>query len=1061
MSYSFNIQKDLPLITWKLDDSGISSGNTIYQDGYLLEFPNSSTSTNGTYRATCTAKSFPIINSSTSYRRRTSAETQSRSIYITQNNATATLGAVQIPAMGFATTRYKADPMTLEFWIKPKTTLSTSTMQKIVGKDSSQTGVYVHNSSFIGIVGDTAGNVTKVVVPVENMSKPFHVAFVYKEDSVSLIVNGIGKTVQFKNNILSTSYVLASDVFRFFHFGLDYALDDIAIYAYAMTTLTARRHMVYGLGYEVPESLAGNFGGYRYNLSLAQSKFAGVIQKYNGSSWMNNTESNNLVIEKDHLRINNFEQPSMKYTEDKTSSVFSWDGTQGLRMDVGGLVEINPQRYGSYVKTSSSDSTPNGSGFAGVFHKTTAQTSPTTGDVKTLMVLQDPINDEYFLKIYILKEASGEGIYYQINNDGGTKIGSTISGGINGSFSVGYFFNSTSNEITIFQQVSGGTGAQTTFENPGLFPIAYSANLRFMSNNIFDEKENIADLTDSEIERFNGGLQKVVQLDTNITSTSSGIYTDANTRINKYTAEFNSTQKRFVVKSTGWIKFKIDAKRLDGVNGIIGPNRVEWGHDSAELTVTATPIGNTVIEPYADYSALDTEYSSYSQLDTDYSSFNQIYQEADDTWFTSETITNRTHIKNIMGKSSGETRALLITMTFNSNDVEENPTTVSYFRLSSLEVEESSGVYTSTITCNGPDVELTFTDSKKDLHLPDYRETPFFWTEEVGGLRVGRTAKINYDLGTTSGDDSTSGLLGLSFFVNIPDSDTRTLFTVTDGTNTRTMTSSGSTITLSGGGTAWVNGSTSNSFTAGVWTHIVVAFNARMIVAESTNVDIVFGHATNKSDFYLDEILTLDGAVGDITLTEVTMINNLYKGAYKLAVDPSGSNEIIFYDSEISNNTEIYQPMSVPTTQTALLVDVDLASRINEPFTGTTGNLTITDPTTNQLLIDGTYIQDGDRVLLKNQSTSSQNGIFIVGFTYGDANNPSKITTLTLTRQTNPSVGSVVYVKDGVTNKGTHWVSTSTHLVWAESPYLKKVDAYTFEGVKEKTDLVAKATITI
>jgi len=155
--------------------------------------------------------------------------------------------------------------------------------------------------------------------------------------------------------------------------------------------------------------------------------------------------------------------------------------------------------------------------------------------------------------------------------------------------------------------------------------------------------------------------------------------------------------------------------------------------------------------------------------------------------------------------------------------------------------------------------------------------------------------------------------------------------------------------------------------------------------------------------------------------------------------------------------------MSVPTTQTALLVDVDLASTINETFSGTTANLTITNPTTNQLLIDGTYIQDGDRILLKNQTApnTSQNGIFVVSFTYGDANNPSKITLLTLTRQTNPSTGSVVYVKDGVTNKGTHWVSTSGHTVWAESPYLKKVDAYTFEGTKEKTDLVAKATITI
>lgn len=1058
MSYSFNVQKDLPLITWKLDDSNISQGQAIAQDGYLSTFPKTSTTTNGVYKATATNKSFPIING------------ESKSVYVTQNGTDSC--ALQVPAMGFATGKYRSQPMTLEFWIKPKTTLSSSTVEKIVGKPNSETGIYVHNSSFIGIIGDTRGSTAKVVVPVDNMSKPFHIAFVYRQDSVSLIVNGIAKTTSFNGNLISSGYSIQNDVFRFFDIGLDYAVDNISIYAYPMTMLTARRHMVYGLGYQIPDSVAGNFGGFRYNISLAQSKFDGVVQKYNGTSWMNNAESSNLVIEKDHLRINNFKQPSMKYAVDKTSSVFSWNATLGLQAAAGGIVEINPQRYGSYVKTSSSDVNPNGSGFAAVFRKSTA-TNLSLGEIQTLMVLQDPINPEYFLKIYLLGESSGEAIYYEINNDGGTKLGSTITGGINAAFTVGYFFNSTSNEVTIFQHVSGITnGAKTTFENTGLFPISYSAKLRFMCNDIFSEKDEVAKLSDTEIERFEGGLLKVIQLNRNIAAATTGIYAEANARIDNYTAQIeNYLDKRFVVKAKGWIRFKVDAKRLAGINNIIGPNRVEWGHDSTEVTVIASPIGQAGGGPYATYNAVDTAYSTYTQLDTDYSAYEQIYEPSESSWFTSETLKNRTAIKEIMGKNVGDTKAVLITMSFDSNDVEENPTMVSYFRLSSLPVEESAGVYTSKITSNGPDIEVTFDSSKKDLYLPDYRETPFFWTEENGGLRVGRTAKIDYDMATNSGTDTSSGLIGISFFINIPeDASNRTILNITDGTNTRTVTYTTSTKKFSTTGVSvFINGiaqsaDSSNVITEGVWNHVVILMNTRMLVGLTSNVDITFGSTTNKSDFYLDEIITLDGIVGSITANDVLMINNLYKGTNKIsAVTSFTSPDIEFYDSEISNNTEIYQPMIVPISQTRLLTDVDMASVKNLGFIEDTdvNNLKIDFPSINQLVIDGTYIQDNDRILLKNQSTSSRNGIFIATLVYGDASNPSKITKISLVRQTNPPTGSLVYVKDGVTNKGTHWVSTLRNETWVKSSYLKKVDAYVVEGTQNNTDLISKATITI
>lgn len=1049
MAYSYIIQKDLPLISWQLDDTGISSGNSIAQNGYLSIFPNTSTDTNGIFKTTCTNKKLSVVQGS------------AKSVYISENGTDSC--AIQVPAMGFASNKFKRNPMTLEFWVKPKTTLSTDSMQKLVGKPNSETGVYIHNSSFIGIVGDTAGNTARVTIPVDNMSKPFHIAFVYQEDSVTLIVNGIGSTAQFKSDVVSsTSYNILTDVFRFYYFGNVYALDNVSIYAYPMSVLTARRHMVYGLGYQIPESLAGEFGGYRYNLSLAQTKLSSNIQKYNATTWMSRSEINNLAIENNHLRINKYDEPLRKHSSNTTDSIFSFDSTKGLKITSdGGFIEIYPQRYGSYVRTGPNDTTPYGNGFAFIFNKSTSE-NVSSGEIENLMILQDPIKEEYSVRIYLHGESGGaEAIYYQVNNESPVKLGSNISGGISGSFAIGYFYNIDTNEISVFQQVSGGTQAIDTFENESLFPISYSTRIRLMSNDNFDEYDDTSGL--SEIERFSGGLLKVVQLDTNVSS----VFSDINSRIDKYTAIANYSEKRFIIKATGWIKFKIDSKQLDGLNNIIGPNRIEWGHDSNEVSVTASPIGRTGLSEYATYSELDAAYSSYSQVDTAYSLFSQIYDVPDSAWFTEEEIINRTAIKNILGKSSNDTRAVLITINISSNDVVLNPTKISYFRLSSLYATEDNGVFTSKITCSGPDINLTFTTAKNSLYLPDYRDTPFLWTEESGGLRVSRTAKIDYDVAPTSGDDEDSGIVGISFMVNIPDSTARTILTVSDGTTSTVITTSANTMYATGG-SFWVDGLANNSFTYGEWHQITVAFNARKLVTETSNVDIVFGSESGSADFYLDEITTLDGATGSISLSGdnlVSTIFHLYNGTYTNVVNSrttTGSqyNELNFYDSEISNDTEIYQPMAVPVTQTALLVDVDLASYSNKTASGTTGNLTITYTGVLSMLIDGTYMQDGDRILLKNQATLAQNGIFTVTLNY-DTVDDTKINTITLTRQSGVSTGSTVYVKDGVVNKGTHWTSTTTNVLWAKAPFMKKVDAYTFEGSADKTDIVAKATITI
>ncbi len=83
----------------------------------------------------------------------------------------------------------------------------------------------------------------------------------------------------------------------------------------------------------------------------------------------------------------------------------------------------------------------------------------------------------------------------------------------------------------------------------------------------------------------------------------------------------------------------------------------------------------------------------------------------------------------------------------------------------------------------------------------------------------------------------------------------------------------------------------------------------------------------------------------------------------------------------------------------------------------TTANITISTALNSGDVIDGVTLADGDRVLVKDQSTGSQNGIYVVGATpvrdYDESTD-------------DPSFGYLVLVLQGTANAGTLWHNTNT-----------------------------------
>jgi len=82
----------------------------------------------------------------------------------------------------------------------------------------------------------------------------------------------------------------------------------------------------------------------------------------------------------------------------------------------------------------------------------------------------------------------------------------------------------------------------------------------------------------------------------------------------------------------------------------------------------------------------------------------------------------------------------------------------------------------------------------------------------------------------------------------------------------------------------------------------------------------------------------------------------------------------------------------------------------------TTSNITIATALNNGDSLDGVTLVTGDRVLVKDQSTGSQNGIYVVGATpvrdYDESTD-------------DPSFGYIVAVREGTSNADTVWINTN------------------------------------
>ncbi len=695
MSYSSLIQKDLPLISWALEDSSTIADATLAQDGYLVS------NSNGKYLISLSSKSNPIVFGS------------SKSIII---QGTSGVAGIEVPSLDYLSKKTKRQHFSLEFWIKfiSPTFSSPTEMKKIVGKPNSNTGVYIHNSSIVGVIGDVSGNTVKVVKPVDDITKTMHILLTYSENSVSLFVNGEPAESKILNDNVFSSYSSSNEKFQFFCLGTgyEYALDHISIYSRKVGIKEAFSHTVYGLGYEMPEQVPAKFGGTRYALNMAESLISGGVFKGDAETFRQNSEMKNLEINNNILCSKKIPLPKTKFSLDKSASVFSW-GANGIRIAEGGYLEID----------SISEIIPERNhGISLKLHKTSGN-KLANGDSSTLIYLNTLNNEERYVRIYLEGTSDGEKIFAEVDGNSRKELYSvTNAEGVTGDFVCGYFYDGQN------MKFFAGTSSSYTSNQQDLAQSFYFDGIRFGSTPVF-----------SNLENYTGGDNRYLGEIVSISHTTSlpTTYESAtsSTLINNYSARANPSEKRFVLSSESEYSFYVSLSTLSGINSVVGNNRIEIGSSSSEITIYGSIIGES-----------EEELSNFSAI----------------TSLTSE--------------PTDPEKIYKVRLDIVANDVVENPVSIYFARLFTYETEVVSSEYRTRISSSGPDL-FVFSNSTNASLFPQRYDTPFLFNPERGGLYIAHYAKIDYDYFALNASEL-EGIKAVTMFVNIPSGSNRQILSV-------------------------------------------------------------------------------------------------------------------------------------------------------------------------------------------------------------------------------------------------------------------------------------------
>lgn len=180
-------------------------------------------------------------------------------------------------------------------------------------------------------------------------------------------------------------------------------------------------------------------------------------------------------------------------------------------------------------------------------------------------------------------------------------------------------------------------------------------------------------------------------------------------------------------------------------------------------------------------------------------------------------------------------------------------------------------------------------------------------------------------------------------------------------------------------------------------------------------------------------------------MTDVALSTQSIAGAVELATDA----EVSSWTNTSWSNPLVVQPSQLKTTNDNIAAEViKIKSKVDVRLASTANIASIS----GLLTIDGVTTVAGDRVLLKDQSTASQNGIYIVS-----ASTWTRATDFDSATNNEVVLGAEVWVSAGSTNIGKCYTLTTTGTITVWSTNLTFTQTYPI-GTSDISARVKKTT---